>query len=296
MKSFFLKINLVLLILGTLIIILVNSKSPITNKFISIIPINWNQPKDEDTSELNQVSALPVNSQAEVKNKPRFLIPINWNKPKNVGKPGRRQVATGGSRGSCGDLLSSQKNEKGTLTALVPIAIEGLTNSNNPTFFVYLPYQSKENYNYEFILLNEEEEEIYKVKLPIKPTPGIINIPLPNNVSIEKGQTYSWTFSFIFAEANTPCNPSQIPITETVEGAVSLDKITPNDTVLKQLETANIEEKITIYTEQGWWYDALASLAKLRQEYPDDSNVLSAWTEFLKVEQLENLATEKILP
>jgi hypothetical protein len=245
-------------------------------------PPNWTPPQNVGTPGRRQVAAGGIK--------------IRWTPPKNVGTPGRRQVSAGGSRGTCSDLLATQKNEKGTLTALVPMAIEGRTNSQHPTFFVYLPYQSKQNYNYEFILKNQDEDDIYRVKLPIKPSHGIICITLPDDISLQRGQIYFWTFSFIFESANTACNPTKIAVTETVEGAISLDKNPPDNTLLKQLETASMEEKITIYTEQGWWYDALASLAQLRREYPDNFEIKSAWTELLKAEKLEELANEKILP
>jgi Domain of Unknown Function (DUF928) len=232
--------------------------------------------------------------------KPRQIRPggiyIRWNPPKDTGAPGRRQVRAGGSRDSCSDLIDSQKNEIGSLTALVPDKIEGKINYEKPKFLVYLPYKSQQKYNYEFVLRDENEEEVYKVKTAIKPQPGIITISLPDNISLQRNQTYSWTFAFIFAEANTNCNPSQIRSAELVEGAISLDKNPPNTTLLNKFKTATIEEKITIYTEQGWWYDALINLAELRRKYPNDANIKAAWIALLKAENLEELAEFAILP
>ncbi len=223
-------------------------------------------------------------------------IKIKWRPPQSVGVPGNRQVRAGSSRDSCSDLSNSKKNEKGTLTALVPVKIEGRINYEKPKFLIYLPYKSQQNYAYEFVLRDENEEEVYKVKTPIKPKPGIISISLPDNISLQRNKKYVWSFTFIFAEPGTVCNPSQIRSGELVEGAISLDKNPPNTTLLNKLKTANIEEKITIYTEQGWWYDAIINLAELRRKYPNDANIKAAWIALLKAENLEELAEFAILP
>ncbi len=233
-------------------------------------------------------------------------IRIRWKPPQNVGIPGNRGVVSGGTRaGDCSDLSKNKKNEKGTLTALVPekvikgeTFVGGITNSEHPIFLFYLPYQSEQKYSYEFSLFDIKSGEyiIEKYKQKITPKPGIISITLPNTSSLKPGRQYKGRFSFIFADANTSCNQSSIPVAEGVDFAISLDYKPPNQDLIKRLKTANSEEKITIYTEQGWWYDALASLAELRRKNSKDANIQAAWIELLKAEKLEHLAEFTILP
>ena len=59
-------------------------------------------------------------------------------------------------------------------------------------------------------------------------------------------------------------NPNDIVLTpflgvgSEIFGAVSLDSTPPTEELRQQLENATIEEKIAIYAEHGWWYDAIS--------------------------------------
>ena len=93
----------------------------------------------------------------------RFVLPSG-------GAPGKRKDAA--SR----DCPVTAK----PLTALVPRTNIGLTISERPNFWFYMPYQPTSPT--EFILLDNKKNLVYKTTFEVKNTPGIINISLPQNV------------------------------------------------------------------------------------------------------------------
>ena len=81
------------------------------------------------------------------------------------------------------------------MTALVPEEM-GLTVSNSPTFWFYIPYNSQEVQTGEFVLQDEKgEKDIYRTTFKFSDTPGIVNLPLPENLpkSLEIERPYLWS-------------------------------------------------------------------------------------------------------
>jgi hypothetical protein len=62
------------------------------------------------------------------------------------------------------------------------------------------------------------------------------------------------------------------------------------------LTTAATEEKPDIYAKAGIWYEAVATLIKLRQEQPQNVALLNQWQTLLKSVGLEKIADQPLLP
>ena len=161
------------------------------------------------------------------------------------------------------------------MTALVPENM-GLTVSNSPTFWFYIPYNSQEVQTGEFVLQDEKgEKDIYRTTFKFSATPGIVSLPLPENLpkSLEIERPYLWSL-LVF------CNPEDKDDNLALEGYVKRVKGNSNFQVY------------TDYAKKGIWHDALTDLAERRGDKPQDPKLEEDWKILLKAVQLEDLAEE----
>ena len=161
------------------------------------------------------------------------------------------------------------------MTALVPEEM-GLTVSNSPTFWFYIPYNSQEVQTGEFVLQDEKgEKDIYRTTFNFSDTPGIVSLPLPENLpkSLEIERPYLWSL-VVF------CKPEDKDDNLALEGYVKRVKGNSNFQVY------------TDYAKKGIWHDALTDLAERRGDKPQDPKLEEDWKILLKAVQLEDLAEE----
>ncbi len=202
--------------------------------------------------------------------------------PPDIGEPGRRGEA--GSRRPCGDNNQEVKTTQKPLTAIVPIStsakspvVWGLTTSEHPTFWFYVPYSASATYA-EFVLEDATENQT-KYKIPIKNTPGVVNFKLPDtSTPLVVDKQYRWYFNIYCKENNE--------ILGYVEGNVQRKSLSP--TLKTQLEKATPRQKVAIYASNGIWHEAITTLAQQRSTSKAD------WASLLQSIGLENLASEPI--
>jgi hypothetical protein len=196
-----------------------------------------------------------------------------------VGQPTRRTSA--GSRGNC-------PNTEKRITALVTEEPIGLTASERPTLWFYIPYPSTPALSVEFVLRDERKKDIYQTTLPV-PGKGIVSVPLPETVSpLESGKTYQWVFAVI-------CDPADRMKDDLVKGKVTREALKPE--VQSQLEAATSErDRVIIYAENGLWYEAVTLLAELRRRSPEDKTFAEDWADLLGDVGLADMATEPFVP
>jgi hypothetical protein len=162
------------------------------------------------------------------------------------------------------------------LTALIPQSNIGITVAEYPTFFFYIPDANLGISQGEFVLRNENDEEIYKKTVKLKATDSIVTIDLSSSPSfppLEVGKSYSWGFSIIFDERDRSADSYVFGWIKRVE---------PNSEFQHKLATALPQEKPGIYATNGIWYEALASLATLRCTSPNNSTLTSDWESLLQ--------------
>lgn len=212
------------------------------------------------------------------------------------GLPGNREGgAVRGSRGC------NRVNKP--LTALMPIIREpsasgetrrrttplasaqsvwGLTVSERPSFWFYVPYTLASTDSMEFVVQDEQGNELYQAKFSGSETsPGIVGVQLPSPVpQMEVGKLYHWFF-FVNCGSSEPV---------FVEGWVQRTAL--NSELQAQLEQATPQEKAKLYANNGIWFEALTTLAELREEKPDDDQVLADWKELLESVGLQTIAPE----
>lgn len=200
--------------------------------------------------------------------------------PPDRGAPAR--TADGGARG-CGEYKQGEK----PLTALIPRKHLALTVAEHPTFFWYIP--QSEAKALEFTLRDENDETvIYRTTLPVPTKAGIISLTLPSDSApaLEVGKMYHWYLAMI-------CNPEDRSGDTVVDGWI--ERISLSEKLAEEIKNASPNTLPSIYAKAGIWHEALATLAKLRRNNPNDTNVASRWQEFLKSVDLGEFATESFV-
>ncbi|NJP09695.1 MAG: DUF928 domain-containing protein [Leptolyngbyaceae cyanobacterium RU_5_1] len=197
----------------------------------------------------------------------------------DVGRPRRR--GGGGSRGPC--LVPG----KPPLTALVPDMSAGLTLSKSPTFWFYLPYTLTPNQSAEFVLKDEQDQEVYKTKLSGKEaSPGIISLQLPSTIALKANSNYHWYFL-------SYCDPQNQNRFVYVNGLI---RRVERPHLEQQLKSVPTQEHTRLYTNEGVWYDALTSLGDRLHASPKNDKLKQEWVSLLRSVGLEKLASEPFVP
>ena len=243
------------------------------------------------SSYLPRLQAQPAPSPVAVI---RFIPPPPPPSADRGAPSGRRQG--GASRGQCpaGEL---------PLTALVPATqksldsksgnsglntvefVWGLTTAAHPTLWFYLPYAIAPELPIEFVLQDEQDNDIYHTTLTTSTPPGIFHLQLPTTATpLAVGKMYHW-----YLIVN--CDPDAPPM---VEGWVQREAVNP--ALASQLQQATPRQQAALYAQHGIWYDALTALAELRRTEPQAITPKNDWASLLQSVGLEAIANEPIQP
>lgn len=211
--------------------------------------------------------------------------------PPDRGVPGGRKGS--GSRGECSTNIDT------VLTALMPTfvtsddeqAVWGLTVSERPTFWFYVPYSLTPEITAEFILQADENGSIiHNTKIPLTTAatvPGVISLRLPSAIApLEIGKRYYWKFV-------VHCDRQDPSANIVVDGWV--ERIAPNPSLVNQLEKATPRERARIYAKQGIWHESVTTLAELRRTYPQDAALTQEWEALLQAVNLKEIASKPIV-
>jgi hypothetical protein len=156
----------------------------------------------------------------------------------------------------------------------------------HPTLLFYVPYAQPAIGDISFTLKDRStpgKTKIVYQNLKIAPTqtPGVMKIDLPkSSEGLAPNRVYHW-----FLTLNMDCRRGQRPI--FVDGWIQR---APIDRLLSsQLERATPAAKVSLYAENGLWYDAIATLANLRATKPQDAALTQDWQSLLEAIELGNL-------
>jgi len=233
--------------------------------------------------------AKPVTSTTIPVQRPpiRTTLPVSFVPPPPPDQEAPSGRARGGaSRGSC-----DNHQDKKRLTALVPVtskAVWGLTVTEYPTFWFYVPDALTPEIPIEFVLQDEEDNYVYKTTFTVSGTPpGIVSVPLSSmKAPLEIGKKYYWTFSI-------DCDPQEPSNSIFVKGMVQ--RVAMNPALMSQLKPATQRERIALYAANGIWHEALTTLAELRRTEPGDAKLAATWENLLQYVDLQDIAKEPIV-
>ena len=191
-------------------------------------------------------------------------------------------TAGGGTRGRC---LPETKLP----IPLIPKTNLGLTASDRPSFFAYVPAHSpaaEAPQTADFLLLGDDDREVvYQATFDLPQKPGVVRYNLPAEApALKVGSRYHW---YITLACNTAMGPSP-----SAEGWVERVALTPNLT--KALKASEPAKRLALYADAGLWHETLATLADLHRQNPTNQKVRSDWSSVLRSVGLESVSNEPI--
>ncbi|MCL1469875.1 DUF928 domain-containing protein [Argonema antarcticum] len=206
-------------------------------------------------------------------------VVAEYEPPKGIGAP---PTVPGGSRSGKKCDQDANVSQPG-LTPIIPDASLanglGLTVSENPQFFVYVPQTLAGSV--EFVLKDEEEKDLYRANLPINGKAGIVGLSLPTNtVKLEVGKNYHWYFSII-------CNPRNRRKDLTVDGWSRRVEMPAN--LVDKLKSSSERDRANLYAQNGIWHEAVSTLAEERRKAPNDSELAAEWKKLLESAKVKEI-------
>jgi hypothetical protein len=193
-------------------------------------------------------------------------------------------TAGGGTRGRC---LPDTK----VPISLIPKTNLGLTVSDRPSFFAYIPplsqTASQAPHRADFLLLgNDDQAVVYQASFDLPQKSGVVRYDLPADApALKPGSRYHW---YITLSCTTAVGPSP-----SAEGWVERVTLAPNLT--KALKASEPSKRLALYAEAGIWHETLTLLADLQRQAPSNQAVKSDWRSLLKSVGLESIAQEPIV-
>ncbi|ELR99024.1 DUF928 domain-containing protein [Gloeocapsa sp. PCC 73106] len=181
---------------------------------------------------------------------------------------------TGGG-GSRNDLRCPQDTETHTsLTLLVPVSYFGLTVTERPFLWTYIPETSARQ-----VVLSIREQDTKKHHshrfFPITGESGIFGFqPSQDSPPLEIGKTYEWAMVLVCGQKPTPNDPAS---------SAWIQRIASPQPVHQGTDL----EQAAQYGEQGIWYDMLTYFIRAKQLEPDNKELMSNWVELLESTGLE---------
>lgn len=201
--------------------------------------------------------------------------------PPSRGVPGKRTVSASMSGTNCELNLIALAPEfiQNTPGQTSETSVWGKTISAYPTFWFLIP-ATQLSTKIEFSI-QDRDEDIYRVNIPISQQPGIISIKIPpTQKPLQLDRDYHWTLKAKVCEGTSTVNRVHIHgwITK-----VELPKIV--------LEPNSSE----LYINNGIWYDAVTSLAQQRLQQPNDVRIFQSWSDLLDAVNLGEFSNQPLV-
>jgi Domain of Unknown Function (DUF928) len=218
--------------------------------------------------------------------------------PPNRGIAGNR--VGGASRVSSRDPIDESPNSDRRLTALVPeykhsaeagkfnprSMVWGLTTSERPTWWFYIPYAQDSIDRIDFSLIdgdNPANRTVDRNSIQPPTQPGIVNFSLPQtSVPLTIDKLYQWELKLTMKR--------QLDKEISVKGWIQRAGL--NNELSDVIKQATPAGQAALYAENGLWYDALSTFAELRRDRPQDLEIVKDWKNILKSVDLGKLANK----
>jgi hypothetical protein len=178
-----------------------------------------------------------------------------------------------GSRGTGPCFTDS--NAPTFLEALVPPESIALTSAERPAFWVYLPPNTASKLA--LSLVEEGRTPRSPIFYPVPESEGFVRLQVPPDTPpLEVGKTYRWAVVLLCGDRPNPNDPAVTGLVHRVD--------------LPAPSGGTLLERAYWYSERGIWHDALESLILAWRESPDERDLGTIWTDFLRSAGLESLA------
>ncbi len=213
---------------------------------------------------------------------PVFSFPQSF-EPPGDGRPDSSRGS--GARGGCeaADALDSEEgsSEIAPMGALMPSQNFGLTTQSHPMVFINFGGHIAPR----VVLRFEDETGTYseRVSLVVDPALPIQGFALPaEHPSLELGKNYRWT---LLVACDGQVNPYHPVFSGWVQRASQ-----PN------LPSYALAQQVDTFTQQGFWYDAVALLYQALEADPADATAQSLWAQLLAYVEQEPATAQPLSP
>lgn len=210
----------------------------------------------------------------------------------NAPPPPDTETPAGRQRGGASRRDGSCYDQYGSLTALVPMtndAVWGLTASEHPTFWFYIPSRVTAESVIEFSLYDAQGNVIYYEPITSwENETGFVRVSVSStSAPLSANQSYQWGLSI-------SCDRQNYDDSIYVRGTIQ--RVTPDAMLHSQLATASPQERVRLYASHGLWYDALNTLAQLYRTQPSDRHLAAIWSSLLHQADLGTIASVPFTP
>ncbi|NEO27133.1 MAG: DUF928 domain-containing protein [Kamptonema sp. SIO4C4] len=171
---------------------------------------------------------------------------------------------TGTRPGKCGE-----ESIRGEIFPLTPESNILTTADPNPSLYFYLP--AIKNKEATFWVLDDTDEIIYDVNLTLSNNAGILQVELPEELTLTPDTRYKWGFA-------VHCDPRNLEIDETDEAVTGW--LTRTD--LEPPTNTEPLQQVEYYRQENVWQEAFEILLQQRERQPQ------AWADLLESEGLED--------
>jgi Domain of Unknown Function (DUF928) len=199
-------------------------------------------------------------------------------------KPNRPRVLTRGDRrtGLAGGRGSESTNCEADIVALIPKYNLGVTMTDTPTFWFYIPPSTLAVESLKFSLLDsisQDQKEIWTKQLLSESKQlksGLFKVKYQGQPL--KDSSYQWEFSY---------RQAGCPNTQTLSGAVRKE-IFPNLVLAK-----NPRERFRSYAQNGIWHELLTELITIKQQQPKNPQLVADFRSlFFDSEDIKYLSSD----
>ncbi|MEM8806782.1 MAG: DUF928 domain-containing protein [Cyanobacteria bacterium P01_G01_bin.38] len=197
-------------------------------------------------------------------------------------EPAPRTSVGGASRGDlCPQTVSTAGQSRPV--ALLPQSNYGKTLEAHPTVMFYMPESNADGAI--FTLKDEEKTLLYFAEISLDGSEGVVSFTLPDDAPVlEVGQRYQW---FVVFQCEGQLYPDSYYIDGWIQRTIEAD-------LQQDFVNGSALSKAAALGLSGIWYDSLATLATLRLDQPQSSELLEHWYELLEEVGLESLAEAPI--
>lgn len=179
---------------------------------------------------------------------------------------------------------SNSLKQSPPLIALAPSDSVGLTVSEKPRFWVYIPPTSAKS----AVLSLQTPEKTYLIQtsVSLSGTGEIVGLTLSKDTPpLEIGKIYQWVVVLVCGDRPSPNDP----VVKASVRRVALPESNP----LPSNSQAELTQAIW-YGKHGIWYDTLNTLIQAKQKQPSNPEIESAWLDLLQSVGLEQISTEEV--
>jgi hypothetical protein len=227
--------------------------------------------------------AKPMASQATTaSNRPTTPRPPVFRgafRPAGSGMP--EDNTAGGASRSSGRCPQDRLGDDASVTLITPDSKGGLTVAARPTLLAHIHRSNAKRLF--FSVRDDRGNYHYQTMMTMPKEEGIVAFSLPKNApELEPNKMYHWSVVLV-------CTARLRPDSPRVEGWIQRQQTAPSASV------PSLEQAVSYYNA-GLWYDALGTMADLRQKYQGDRQYEQAWGELMQTVGLNRLAQAPLLP